>query len=71
MASFFAGRAESMRISFCFLKYVRLLTVPLVLESTRLNKIYPGCIMLLLEIEVSQFVTVSRTPFCVCSGRTE
>lgn len=66
MASFFPGGAESTRTSFCFLKDVRLLTVPLVLENTCLNKICPGYIMLLLKTEVFMFVVINKTPFgCV------
>lgn len=66
MTSSFPGRAESTRACFYFLKAVSLLTVPLVLENTCFNKIYPGYIIPLLKIEVYQFVIIYKIPFgCV------
>lgn len=52
MNSSFPGKAESTRAYFCFLKAVSLLTVPIVLDNTCFNKIYPGYIKPLLKIEV-------------------
>lgn len=69
MASSFPGRAESTRASFCFLKAIRFLTVPLILENTSLNKIYPVYIRPLLKIGVLKFAVINKTPFgCVLAG---